>query len=472
MKLTRYCLVALFSIILLTSCNNEEPSKEKATDSTLNEHKQDDNTEEIKKQETEAEKKKNDEDKDMKFLSNIPDVPTEAAGFVNQKQGKYGAQKIEETTVEKKVIKDLTKLKPLTENANEEQLDKYFSYLYFLVADDFPNPKDLIKKWQFSSFGNPDLPDARYHFKDNYNVEIILDSSGSMAATVDGKTRMDLAKESINNFLRNIPKKTNVSLRVYGHKGSSSESDKKMSCGAIEQVYGFAPYKENKFQEALDQFKPSGWTPIASALKQSEKALKQYDSSSNTNLIYLVSDGIGTCDGNPVKVAESLSKSNAKPIINIIGFQTDKRAQAQLEKIAEASDGIYTTVNNQEELEEEFNHAQEVLEAWQEWKKDAMNDAENATYSHSVDILNLTGDWSMTSLSQWSQLKKVIYLAYKQGILTQVQMEQLQDKNKEIEQEVKKVGKEMESNLKDISIETIDELKKSIQQKYSKQTQN
>ncbi|TFJ92770.1 VWA domain-containing protein [Lentibacillus salicampi] len=233
--------------------------------------------------------------------------------------------------------------------------------MYWLVAENYPNPQDTIKKWEFASFGNPDLPDERYHFKENYNIEVILDASGSMAADAGGKTRMNLAKESIDEFLAQAPEEVNVSLRVYGHKGTGADSDKEMSCGAIEQVYGFDSSED--FQDALGQFDPKGWTPLADALKQSEDALKKFDAENNTNLIYVVSDGIETCGGDPVEVAESLSESNAQPIINIIGFQTDAEAQKQLEQMADVSGGIFAKADDQDQLQEEFERAEEVLEA-------------------------------------------------------------------------------------------------------------
>ncbi|GAA0600862.1 hypothetical protein GCM10009001_16700 [Virgibacillus siamensis] len=473
MRQVRIITIILILLLLLVSCSNDSNGDTSASDK-FGENKQ---TEKKNAKEAEADNVADQTEKVQgsetnAFLKTLPEVPTDTAGFIHQKQGIYASKDLKNNTVEKKVIKDLKRLEPLSKNATGEQLNNYFQYFYKLVSHDFPNPKDLIKKWQFLNFGNPELPDSRFQFKQNYNIEIILDSSGSMAAISGGKTRMELAKESINNFLSKVPEKANVSLRIYGHKGSGAESDKKMSCSAIEQVYGFAPYNKQKFQKALNKFEPKGWTPIASALKQSMKSMKEYDSKNNTNLIYLVSDGIGTCGGDPVKVAKSFSKSNAKPIINIIGFQTDAKAQKQLEKMAKASNGIYTTVNNQDELESEFDNAQETLDAWEEWKQKALSEAEGAAPSHSVDIMNHIGDWTSLNLSQWSHLYKVINIAHQAGIITTEQMEKLQEKAKKVEDDVKKSVSEIKLDLKGISTETIKKLKQEINKKYNKQTQN
>ncbi|WP_029191178.1 hypothetical protein [Ornithinibacillus scapharcae] len=60
-----------------------------------------------------------------------------------------------------------------------------------------------------------------------------------MGAYIGDKTMMQIAKESIKDFLEQVPEEANVSLRVYDHKGSSSNSDKELSCSTIEQLYGY-----------------------------------------------------------------------------------------------------------------------------------------------------------------------------------------------------------------------------------------
>lgn len=457
-------------VILLVGCTDDKTDKANSNSDSENKEVKQDSEQEEKESDNKKEKKEN--ENKMEFLNSIPRLPEDTASLINQEQGKYGWIDVREDKIVSDVRKDINKLEPLPKKASEEKLNNYFKYMYSLVAEDFPSPKDIVKKWEFGSSGDPDLPDARYHFKENYNIEVILDSSGSMANVVGGKTRMELAKETINNFLKNIPAEANVSLRVYGHKGTGSSEDKKMSCSSIEQVYGFNPYKEDKFQKALDQFKPSGWTPIAAALKESEKALKQFDSKSNTNLIYLVSDGIGTCNGNPVKVAESLSKSNAKPIINIIGFGADAETQAQLQKMAKASEGIYTTVNSQDQLEEEFNRAEEVLEAWNEWKKNALDDADSTKVTNNFDILGLTNKWSFQIDQLTVNLSSLFYIAEEEGIINFNQVSILESRRNDIEKLARNAKSEIEKDLKGINSEKINKLKNSIEEKYSKQTQN
>ncbi len=245
------CILSIIAVLLfITSCSDDE-----------NENNTSSESENTAKQETSKKSidAANDEGSDSKvnagtntnveqsaILEDVEPIPTEMAGFVSQNQGMFGNTSVYDN--ENEVKKELKKLPQMSENPSDEEMDSYFRYIYWLVSRDFPNPQDMVKKWEFGSFGNPDLPDARYQFKENYNVEVILDASGSMANYASSKTRMQLAKDSINKFLSNVPEEANVSLRVYGHKGTGSDADREMSCNAIEQVYGFSSYKRKTFK--------------------------------------------------------------------------------------------------------------------------------------------------------------------------------------------------------------------------------
>ncbi|OAT84727.1 hypothetical protein A6P54_20890 [Bacillus sp. MKU004] len=334
---------------------------------------------------------------------------------MNQLPGKFANKEVLSEDNKKKVIEELEKLPSLSENPTDKEYNQYFQYLYSISANDFPDPNDLVKKWEFSMFGSENLENPKYQFKENYNVEVILDSSGSMGAMVDGRSQMEAAKEAINEFVSTLPEEANISLRVYGHKGTGKDSDKAKSCSSIEQVYGFKGFNSEEFQAALNNFEPSGWTPIADSLKESFESFKQFDNNSNTNLIYLVSDGIETCDGDPVKVAKEFSDSNVSPIINVIGFNVDAEAQSQLKQVAESSEGIYTTVANKEQLTKEFNRTQEVLERWENWKQDALTNVENQNLDNKTDISEYSNDFNLVQDQQKLRINDLLSLLREKG---------------------------------------------------------
>lgn len=195
---------------------------------------------------------------------------------------------------------------------------------------------------------------------DKVNVAILLDASGSMNANVPGGNKMKLAKTSLKSFSESLPKNTNVSLSVFGHKGTGADKDKKLSCSSVETVYPLKNYSKEKFSKALNQFKASGWTPLASAIQKATKQLLQASDEHTKNFIYVVSDGIETCGGNPVNAAKDAKKAKMDVQINIIGFDVDNKADRQLKEVAKAGGGEYTSVKNKQQLDDE------ITKSWKE----------------------------------------------------------------------------------------------------------
>lgn len=208
----------------------------------------------------------------------------------------------------------------------------------------------------------------------NSNIAILLDASGSMAQRIGGKTKMELANEAINNFVAAMPEGANVSLRVYGHKGSNNDEDKELSCGSTELVYDLKPYNEADFAKALGSFQPTGWTPIANAMNEAKKDFKKADKAAE-NIIYIVSDGVETCDGDPVAAAKALHDSNISAIVNVIGFDVKNADQQQLSSIAEAGGGEFKTVNTAEDFNRVWEkERQRLYNEWWNWSnKNWMN---------------------------------------------------------------------------------------------------
>ncbi|WP_061810887.1 VWA domain-containing protein [Rossellomorea vietnamensis] len=457
----KHLFILLALAVVLSGCNSEKQNEKPSSQSKV---EQKDN------KEKKTSKKENNEEEAESFYSSIPEIPNSATEIISQVPGKFVGEPIRSEEFEPTLFKEVKSAPSLSEDPSEEEYDQYFKYLYSLAAVDFPDPQDLVKKWEYSMSGTPNTTDERYQFKDNYNIEIILDSSGSMKNDVEGKTQMDLAKQAIKDFLSTVPEEANVSLRVYGHKGSGSDQDKKMSCSSVEQVYGFDKYNKEQFDKALNSFEPSGWTPIEGALKASKESFSKYDSKDNTNLIYLVSDGIETCDGNPVEFAKTFADSNIKPIVNVIGFNVDGAAQKQLKSLADNTNGIYTTVTNAKQLEEEFDRAKDVLESWEDWKDDSLNDADAKKVDANFDILSYTNDYSLMADIQNNNLYGIIADLSLEGVITNEQKKELMERKNKAKELVDESEKKIKEDLEMSRDENIDDLKKEINEKYNTNT--
>ena len=195
------------------------------------------------------------------------------------------------------------------------------------------------------------------------NVLFALDSSGSMVGKITGTTKLDLAKEAIASFANRLPKSTQVGLTVYGHKGSNKEVDKAISCAGIETLYPISQLDDLRFNQAVVSFQPSGFTPLAATLAGLNQNFSTYDSATNQNVIYVVSDGIDNCDGDPVAAARQLHTSNAKVTINVIGLNVNSSARRQLTAVAQAGGGKYFSVRNAAEINQVFDLAKKQFES-------------------------------------------------------------------------------------------------------------
>lgn len=294
--------------------------------------------------------------KTLKELENLPSGYTGFAGSWTEEG--------------KKLTNELTKNLPdISNNPTTEQLDRYYEAILSVFQDDFIGPEGLIQQLKFETIGNPDIKDSRYQFKENLNVVVILDASGSMANLEGSQTRMEAAKTAILEFVKGLPEIANVGLRIYGHKGTGNTADKALSCSSSELIYPITKYHAENFEQALAKAKPAGWTPIELALREAQKDLASFKGATNTNIIYLVSDGISTCDDKPVDAAEKLYDSDITPIVKVIGFNVDHEGQKQLQDIAKATEGSYKTVTDVESLKEQLNEANQVALSWEKWKQ-------------------------------------------------------------------------------------------------------
>lgn len=196
---------------------------------------------------------------------------------------------------------------------------------------------------------------------------LLLDASGSMAAAASTGTRMDEAKAAVKDFAGQLPGGSTVSLRVYGHEGSNDDSGKAESCAASEVVFEGASSDHDGLSDAMEEVAPVGWTPLATAI---EDAQGDIPAGATDSIVYVVTDGIETCGGDPVAAAQALAETDIQPVVNVIGFQTGDADQAALAAIAEAGGGEFTAAGSGAELDAYWAQERQRMEqAWSRWRQ-------------------------------------------------------------------------------------------------------
>ncbi len=147
------------------------------------------------------------------------------------------------------------------------------------------------------------------------NVQLILDSSGSMAEeTNTGEPRIDAAKRVLNEVIDAIPEdrpEINVGFRVFGHEGNNTQAGRAESCQSSDLTVPMDGVNKDALRDQVADYSPVGWTPIGLSL---ERAGADFPAASDevVNAIILVTDGLETCDSDPCSIATSLKAERGR----------------------------------------------------------------------------------------------------------------------------------------------------------------
>ncbi|MFD1848440.1 vWA domain-containing protein [Oceanobacillus bengalensis] len=307
----------------------------------------------------------NDEVQENKETGNNKDIldgKLETISFIDSIEGmkaRQGGTLVEGISIDEEAeddyqVEDEVFVQELREISNETQ-EAVFLYKGLVHLLGSPHYKSLIEKAEsfVPNFEDPYLPAPQVENERAWDVEkngkafILLDASSSMQLTVDGQVKMDIARRAAEQFAEVIGHNNELSLIVYGHKGSESEDDKELSCNGIEEVYPMGVYDEEAFEQTLKSFESNGYTPLAGAIKKVNTLSSGF---MEAVTVYIISDGVETCDGDPALEAESFVSNDENRVVNIIGFDVDEVTEGQLRQVSEAGNGEYFSANNANEL--------------------------------------------------------------------------------------------------------------------------
>ncbi len=193
-----------------------------------------------------------------------------------------------------------------------------------------------------------DTPDSR--------LMLVLDGSGSMWGQINGKAKIEIAREVIQDLLKDIKPGTYLGLTVYGHR-------RKGDCSDIQEVIPTGKVNASAFMAAVKNINPKGKTPMTAAVKQAAESLKYTEESAT---VVLVSDGEETCNLDPCAVATELEKAGIDFTVHVVGFDVsakDKKAISQLECLSKNTGGEFFTASNARDLRKALTTAVKKAEA-------------------------------------------------------------------------------------------------------------
>ena len=139
---------------------------------------------------------------------------------------------------------------------------------------------------------------------------LVFDGSGSMWAELEGRTRIEVAREVLGDYLAGRDMSRPLGVVAYGHR-------RRGDCGDIETLFPSGLYGAEDVSARLNTLNPKGKTPISDALRE---AARQVPRTAEEADIVLITDGIETCVPDVCAIADELVQSGIKIRAHVVGF--------------------------------------------------------------------------------------------------------------------------------------------------------
>ncbi len=179
---------------------------------------------------------------------------------------------------------------------------------------------------------------------------IVLDASGSMWGQIDGRPKLEIAREALKQVLGELPADSEVGLMAYGHR-------EKGSCEDIELLVPPGPDTAGAITAAADGLNFLGKTPLTEAVRRAASELR---SSEEKATVILITDGIETCEADPCALGRELEASGVDFTAHVVGFGLTADEGKQVACLAEETGGRYIQASDLGTLSEAL--AETVIE--------------------------------------------------------------------------------------------------------------
>lgn len=187
--------------------------------------------------------------------------------------------------------------------------------------------------------------------KTNKQAILVLDASGSMWGKVDGRHKIEIARDVVESTVNKWDSDIEMGLMAYGHR-------RKGDCSDIELLLPPEKLDAQQFITKANALSPIGKTPLSTAVTQAAEIL---DYKNTKATVILISDGKETCNLDPCAVGNALEAAGLDFTAHIISFDVPKEDAAGMQCLAENTGGIFIEVSNSDELEEALKDTTEVI---------------------------------------------------------------------------------------------------------------
>lgn len=180
---------------------------------------------------------------------------------------------------------------------------------------------------------------------------IILDASGSMWGQIEGRPKIEIAREVIADLIGSLNPDLELGLMAYGHR-------EKGNCDDIELLVPPATVDRDSFLAKVNSIIPKGMTPLTDAVEQAAGYLAIEENAAN---VILVSDGLETCDRDPCVLAGQLAARGIAFKTHIVAFDLTSEEAATIKCLADETGGTFLQAQDAATLKDALEIAVEAV---------------------------------------------------------------------------------------------------------------
>ena len=180
---------------------------------------------------------------------------------------------------------------------------------------------------------------------------LVLDASGSMWGEVDGRPKIEIARETVASVVDTLPEYTRLGLMAYGH-------NRKGDCTDIDLLLPVEPVDGGRFLSTVQDIQPKGKTPLTTAV---ERAAERLRISEQPASVILVTDGIETCGGDPCALSEEHAETGIDFSALVIAFDLASQEAESVRCLAEDTGCLFLEAGDRDGLERALQSTLDTL---------------------------------------------------------------------------------------------------------------
>lgn len=198
-------------------------------------------------------------------------------------------------------------------------------------------------------------------------ILFVLDASGSMMIELEGRTRLDVAFDVMEQVVNTLPEGAPVGLRVYGHRYRAIGAEREKAAVDTELLVPIGPLDKAAFIRTLRGIDARGATPLAHTIAQIPGDLRGVE----RPLVIVLTDGVESFRRDPVAKSRALRERHPDMEYVVVGFMIDQMVDREnLLGMAQAGGGVYYNAMDSASLVRSLEQAISpvIPYAIQDWK--------------------------------------------------------------------------------------------------------